>query len=75
MAKAKEGQSDQPTSIEDPLLTLGEVARRLGKHRSTIARWVDDGLLEVIRMPSGLPHVRASQVNQLLQASSIESRV
>ena len=63
------------TSEEDELLSPSEVGRRLGKHPSTILRWIEDGLLQAIRLPSGLWVVRASQVNQILSGSAITGRV
>lgn len=64
-----------PTHDEDPLLTLEEVARQIGKTGPTIGRWVNDGLLECIRLPSGLRAVRQSTVNAFLGGSAIKDRV
>jgi excisionase family DNA binding protein len=58
------------THQEDPIVTYAEAARLLGRHRSTIKRWADDGLLTVYRHASGVPAIRMSQVAQLLQVSS-----
>ena len=63
--------TDPPTHDEDPIITLAEVARQTGKHVSTISRWVQSGLLEVVQWPSGLPAVRQSQVNAILGASAL----
>ncbi len=71
MAKRKAAADDTApkTHQEDPLLTMSEVARRIGKHPSTIRRWVDDGLLTAVRLPSGLPAVRESQILQLMDVA------
>lgn len=54
-----------PSHEEDPILTYTEAARITGKHRSTIARWVADGLLRAGRFPSGLPCVRKSEIDKV----------
>lgn len=59
----------------DELLTLADVGRQIGKTRATISNWVRDGLLEAVRLPSGLPAVRRSEVNKLLANSALKSRV
>lgn len=68
-------KQQEATHEDDPFLTLSEVARRIGKHRSTISRWVRDGLLEASRMPSGLPSVRQSDINRLLSNSALNTTV
>ena len=54
------------THMEDPILSLSEAARMMGKSSGTVGRWIHDGLLECIRMPSGLRGVRRSEVNKFL---------
>jgi excisionase family DNA binding protein len=66
---------EPPTHEVDPLLNLSEVARQIGKSPQTIARWVQDGLLSAVRLPSGLMAVRKSQVNQFLGSSALERQV
>ena len=56
-----------PTHEDDPILTLTEVAERLGKHRRTAGRWITEKMLPGVRMPSGIIGVRESHVNKLLQ--------
>ena len=51
---------------EDPILTMSEASRRFGKAPATVARWIRDGLLEAIRLPSGLYGIRQSQVEKFL---------
>lgn len=46
----------------DPLLSQAEVARLLGVSESTVSRWVRDGLLVVVYLPSGRAKIRASDV-------------
>ena len=64
-----------PTHEDDPILTISEVGRQLGKSAQTIARWCKDGLLSAIRQPSGLFGVRKSEVNKFLGGSALEKRV
>jgi excisionase family DNA binding protein len=40
------------SSLPD-LLTTKEAAQRLGVKPPTIRRWVNDGLLDAVRLPSG----------------------
>ena len=69
---ATKKKSDPPTHEEDPILSCGDVGRQLGKHRTTIWRWVTTGLLEAVRMPGnpGQVGVRKSEVNKILEASA-----
>ena len=64
-----------PTHDADPFLSMSEVARQLGKHPSTIGRWVQDGLLKAVRQPSGIPAIRRSEVNAFLGSSALEKQV
>lgn len=75
MAKGQENRISQtrqqpPTHEEDPLLSFNEVGRRLGRHPTTVAGWVKDGLLEATREPGGLRRVRTSEVNKILAGAS-----
>jgi excisionase family DNA binding protein len=52
------------------LLTTSAAARLLGVHRSTVARWVDAGLLPAVRLPSagrrrGSIRIEASEIDRL----------
>lgn len=44
----------------DPILNLAAVADALGRSPSTIGRWVTEGVLPSIAMPSGMRKVRKS---------------
>lgn len=59
------------THDEDPILTLTEAARQIGKHRTTIARWINDGIIKAGKHPSGVPGIRQSQVDQILSSFPI----
>lgn len=72
---SKSRTKEPPTHQEDPLLSISEVGRQLGKSPQTIARWVLDGLLAAIRMPSGLMGVRKSEVNKFLGSSALGTQV
>jgi excisionase family DNA binding protein len=56
------------------LLTVKQVAKRLGVDQSTVRRWIKDGRLEAITLPchgNWQPHrIRRSTLEQLLQCSS-----
>lgn len=68
-------KTDPPTHEEDPILTITEVGRQLGKSHQTVARWCQEGLLNYIRMPGGNFGVRKSEVNKFLGGSAIDKRV
>ncbi len=53
---------------EEKLLTQGEVAAKFRVASSTVARWVKDGDLPCIYIPSGRRRFRESVVAELLQA-------
>lgn len=55
------------THKDDPLLNLSEAARRIGKAQPTVRRWIAEGLMKAIRLPSGLFAVRESAVNDILR--------
>lgn len=61
--KATEPQDAAPS---DPVLTFTEAGALLGKHRSTIARWVADGLIQSAKHRKGVPGVPTSEVNKIL---------
>jgi IS30 family transposase len=77
--RKKAARNGKPkTAMEDPILSYGEVARQLGKTHQTVMRWVRDGLFDmnnVLRMPSGMPGIRQSEVNKFLRGTAIETRV
>jgi excisionase family DNA binding protein len=52
MARAKKGNGE--AKLEEELMTVSAVARRLNVHRTTIQNWLDSGLLEGYRFGSTL---------------------
>ncbi len=56
--------AEQQTPV-DPILTMAEAARQIGKHPSTVARWAQDGLLEVVTHPTGLDGIRQSHLDEI----------
>lgn len=53
---------------EDPILTISEAALKLGKHRNTIARWCEEGVIKAGKHPLGrFRGIRQSQVDRLLK--------
>jgi excisionase family DNA binding protein len=53
------------------LLTTGEVARAYGVSTSAVRRWVKAGRLPGFQTPTGQLRVRASDVEDLIAASSV----
>jgi DNA-directed RNA polymerase specialized sigma54-like protein len=56
------------------ILNLTQVADRIGRHRNTIRRWIDDGLLPAVINPSGLIGVREEVVVQFYENNSGKRR-
>lgn len=73
MGKARDKETDG-VATDDPILTMSECARRAGKHPSTIGRWIADGLLKIVRHPTGLPGVRESEFNKFYGNSALAAR-
>jgi excisionase family DNA binding protein len=60
---------DMAESEEDRLLAVSEVAKRFSVSDQTIYRWIDDGLLPVVKVRR-LLRIRQSDVDRLLEESS-----
>lgn len=54
---------------EDPLLPVSEVARRFSVSDQTVYRWIDNGLLPVVKVRR-LFRIRTSDVDRLLTDAS-----
>jgi excisionase family DNA binding protein len=54
---------------EDEIITTGEAGKLIGKHRSTIVRYIEDNLIPGIRAPGGWWGVYRSDVLKLIQTS------
>ncbi len=46
-------------------LTLREVAGHFGVSYPTVSRWCDMGLIEYLRLPSGIRRIPASEIKRL----------
>lgn len=60
---------------EEVPIGVCEVARQLGKSPQTITRWIKDGLLEAIRLPSGMWGVKRKTLNSILRLTPINKQV
>jgi excisionase family DNA binding protein len=49
------------------LMQVRQVARTLGVHENTVRRWEERGLLNAVRLPSGVRRFRAEDVEALRQ--------
>ena len=54
------------TNEEDPLLTLKAAGDMFNRSPQTVMAWIQQGLLEAVRMPSGKFAVRESTVKAWL---------
>lgn len=58
----------------DEFITMSEAARALNKHPATVRRWIIDGLLTAVRMPSGIFALRKSELNKFLGGCSLPTK-
>lgn len=57
--------SEQRITVRpDDIITVPEAARRLGKHKVTLYRWVDAGILEATRL-GGILFVNIADIERL----------
>lgn len=47
---------------DDPMLSMSEAGRLIGRTHTTIRRWIDDGLIDAVRDVRGLRRVRKSEL-------------
>lgn len=70
-----DGDTPPPTHREDPLRSINEVARQLGRHHSTVMQWAVDGLFEVVPQPAGRFCVRQSVINKFLKGTTFQREI
>ena len=51
----------------DPLLTLKQAAAMFQVAPSTVGNWIQDGKIQYVRLPSGMPKIRRSVVLRALE--------
>jgi excisionase family DNA binding protein len=61
-----------PTHQEDPIISVNEAARRVGKHHNTVQNWIRSGLLRAVRTQDRILGVRESALNKLLESSEMD---
>ncbi|MHA1947456.1 MAG: IS607 family transposase [Candidatus Hodarchaeales archaeon] len=55
-------------------ITIGEVARRLGKTTTTIRRWEREGIIKALRTPTGHRMFPETEINRVLGITSKEAK-
>lgn len=60
---------------DERFLTLAEVGRMVGRSATTVGRWCLDGLLDCVRLPSGLRAVRRSEVMKFIGNSALAKQI
>lgn len=53
-----------------PMLTVPEAAERLDVHPATLRRWIADGNVAIITLPSGRRRVPAAEIDRILTAKA-----
>lgn len=71
---AKSARQDSVALANDRVLRISEVAEYVGKTRQTVSQWIKDGLLGVVKHPSGLPGVMWSELERFYGASNLAKR-
>ena len=56
------------------MLRSGEVAKILGVDRHTVVKWVKEGWIRAIRLPSGRYRIPESEVKKILEGGSNRNR-
>jgi len=51
---------------DQPLLSIPEAAEILGSSQSSVRRWIKNGRLKAIKLPSGRRKVRREEVDAIL---------
>jgi len=49
------------------MLRSGEVARMLGVDRHTVVKWIKEGWIKAVRLPSGRYRIPESEVRRILE--------
>jgi len=52
----------------EKMLRLGEAAKMIGVHYTTLYRWCDTGKVRYMRLPSGQRRIAESEVERILSA-------
>lgn len=66
-----EPQASFVSHSEDPMLTYTEAGELIGKSRTTLRRWVEEGLLRSFRDPNGLSRIRKSELTRFYSGTAM----
>jgi len=55
---------------KEKMLRSGEVAEILGVDRHTVVKWIKEGRIKAIRLPSGRYRIPESEVRRILEGGS-----
>lgn len=56
------------------LLKIKDVAQALNVHRASVERWIKDGKLNAVKLPSGYYRIPEEELNRLLGKGKIEGK-
>jgi excisionase family DNA binding protein len=57
--------------MEFPFLTTGDVAKECGVTKVTVLRWIEQGLLESTKLPSGHNRILAEELERFKKSLRI----
>ena len=60
--------------MKQKYLTIGEVAKRLGKTTTTIRRWEREGIIKALRTPTGHRLFAETEINRILGITGVEAK-
>ena len=56
---------------KESMLRSGEVAEVLGVDRHTVVKWIKEGKIRAIRLPSGRYRIPESEVKKILEGGTV----
>lgn len=60
--------------VPDEWLSTGQAAERLGVHRSTLVRYIEEGRLPARKLPTGHYRIRREDLDKLVDQGELPER-
>lgn len=65
----EDSKPQEPAKKKKTVITYAEAGRQIGKHRDTIRRWANDGLIPIVRHPNNFPGIYQEDFDDLYGAA------